>query len=213
MTALTDPDLFPAAAEVIEHRGWAKGTLETAAGAVCATGAVRYCDLQPGEWLVVRAVMRHRDHAEEWNDEDERTEADVLGWLRTADPITDAELAEVFGPQWEPIVALIHRAAVLTEDEAKRMDATRDAAWAAARDAAWAAARDAAWAAARDATRDAAWAAAWAAAWDATWDATRAAAWDATRALVVRDVLDPQHYRTLIHPWASVIGPVHPEDA
>jgi hypothetical protein len=165
MTALTDPDLFPAAAEVIEHRGWAKGTLETAAGAVCATGAVRYCDLQPGEWLVVRAVMRHRDHAEEWNDEDERTEADVLGWLRTADPITDAELAEVFGPQWEPIVALIHRAAVLTEDEAKRMDA------------------------ARAATRDAA------------------------RALVVRDVLDPQHYRTLTHPWASVIGPVHPEDA
>jgi hypothetical protein len=50
-----------------------------------------------------------------------------------------------------------------------------------------------------------------AAAWDAAWDAARSAAWDAAGVLV-RDVLDPEHYRTLTGPAASVLGPLHPDD-
>ena len=56
-----------------------------------------------------------------------------------------------------------------------------------------------------------------AAAWDAAWDAACAAARDAARALVVRDqvgdTFTQAHYDTLTRPWATVIGPVHPDDA
>jgi len=131
---------------------------------------------------------------------------------------------EALGPQGERIAALIGRAGRLTMDEARRLAAAgyaaRDAARAAARDAAW----DAAWDAARDAAgyaaqdaaraaaRDAAWAAAWDAARDAAGYAARDAAWASAWALVVRDLIDPAHYAVLTMPWASVIGPVHPDD-
>ena len=70
------------------------------------------------------------------------------------------------------------------------------------RGAAGDAARAAEWASARDAARYAAWAAAGDAAW----------------ALVVRDLIDPDTpwtqdaYDALTGPWATAIGPVHPED-
>ena len=82
-------------------------------------------------------------------------------------------LADTFGPQWQPIVVLVRRAAILTSAETKALDAAR--------------------AAARDAAREAA------------------------RALVVRDqvgdTFTQAHYDTLTRPWATVIGPVHPDDA
>ena len=131
--------------------------------------------------------------------------AAVESLIRAHADISDDMLADTFGPQWQPIVVLVRRAAILTSAEAKALDAARDAAWAAA----WAAARDAAW----DATLDAAWAAAW----DATLAAAWAAARDAARALVVRDqvgdTFTQAHYDTLTRPWATVIGPVHPDDA
>jgi hypothetical protein len=106
---------------------------------------------------------------------------------------------QVFGPQGEAVAALVDRAARLTADEMSRLSA----AWSAARDAAG----SAAWSAARDAARSAARDAAWDAAWSAAWSAARSAA----RALVVRDLIPPEHYATLTAPWAAVIGPAHPE--
>ena len=62
------------------------------------------------------------------------------------------------------------------------------------------------------------------AAWDATWGAhgdvagdASAAAGDAARAVAVRDRMlstpeGARHYATLTGPWASVIGPAHPDD-
>jgi hypothetical protein len=145
----------------------------------------------------------------------------------------------IYGPQTPAVQALISRANRLTFSEFTRLaDAwaaraatgdARDAAWAAtgvARDAAWAAtgdARDAAWAATGDA-RDAAWAAARDAARSSaknvvrksTRKSTRTTALavivDAVLALVVRDLIPDDVYRTLIGPWAEVIGPAHPDD-
>lgn len=54
-----------------------------------------------------------------------RTKGEVVGWLRTAAPIGDDELAVVFGPQWDAVVALVRRAAVMTGADA---DVVRDAA-------------------------------------------------------------------------------------
>jgi hypothetical protein len=99
------------------------------------------------------------------------------------------------GPQGPEVAALIERAARITVDDVKRLAA----AWDAARVAARVAARDAAW--------------------DAAWDAARVDAWDAAGVaarvavgLLVRDVLPPEHYQTLTRPWATVIGPCHPDD-
>ena len=86
-------------------------------------------------------------------------------------------------------------------------DATSEE-WVAARDAA----RDAAWGAARDAARDAAWDAAWGAAWGAARGAARYAARDAAMVLVVRDLINADHYNTLTGPWRTVVGPIHPDD-
>jgi hypothetical protein len=147
--------------------------------------------------------------------------------IRAGRVVAELPATDALGPQGVHVAALIERCGSLTADEMSRdaaWDAARDAAW----DAAWAAARDATWAAAWDATRDAAWAAARDATWDATWaaardatrdaawaaarDATWDAAWDATRALLVRDVLAPEHYDTLTRPWRLVVGPCHPDD-
>ena len=127
---------------------------------------------------------------------------------------------EVFGPNGQAVVAVIERTKTLTGDEARRLDAARDAVLAVARDAAWAAAwaavRDAAWAvacdavlaAARDAALAAARDAALAAARDAVRDAARTVARDAVLAVLTRDLITDEQYRTLIGPWESVIGAI-----
>ena len=215
-TLPVNPTPWPLAADKVEGH-WIQGR-RSDGDRMCLVGGLEACGLAPGEWLIARAVARHRGHGEGWNDDPARTEGEVLEWLRTAEPITAAELADVFGPQWEQICALVLRAARLTPDEAERLAAAWAAAWDAARAAAWDAAWDAAWAAAWDAARAAAWDAAWAAAWDAARDAAWDAARDAARALVVRDLIGPEgftqaHYDPLTRPWRQVIGPVHPDDA
>ena len=211
-----NPQPWPLAANKVEGH-WTQGAMHDG-DRMCLVGGLESCGLAPGEWLIARAVARHRDHGESWNDEKARTEADVVGCLRTAEPLTPAELADVFGPQWEQVCALVLRAERLTPDEAERSDAAWGAAWDAASDAAWYAALGAARGAAWDAALDAAWEAASGAAWGATLDAAWDAASGAARALVVRDLISPNgftqaHYDLLTRPWREVIGPVHPDDA
>lgn len=203
-------DLPRRAGDYIESHGWAQGEEVDDAGHVCLTGALRLCESHPGDWYIARVVFRRRFRAEEWNDDDERTAAEVIGYLRSPEAaITDDELAKVFGPQWRAVVAMVRSITGATPDQVARLDATRDAAWAADRAAAWAAAwaanRGATRGATRGADRDAAWAAAWDAAWDAAW------------ALVVRDLISEngftqEHYDLLTGPWAAVFGPAHPDD-
>ena len=198
-----NPAPWPQAAEKIEGP-WTHGA-QHAGDRMCLVGGLEACGLAPGEWLIARAVARHRGHGEGWNDDPARTEGEVVGWLRSADPITPGELGEVFGPQWEQVCALVLRAARLTPDEAKELRAAWDAAWDAALAAAWDAARATDRMTAFEAARDAAW------------DAARAAAWVAARAAVIRDLIGSHgftqaHYDTLTGPWRQVIGPVHPDD-
>ena len=184
-----------AAADYIGEHGWTQGIMKTADGKVCLTGAVMYCRPQVGDEQIIVQVLRYRKRAEQWNDEDGRTAIDVIEVLHK--DISDGELAETFGPQWEQIIALVRRAAEITAGDAEKLDA----AWDAARDAAW----DAAW--------DAARVAAWDAAWVAARDAARVAAWAlSTRDLIGQNGFTQEHYDTLTGPWRKVIGPIHPDD-
>ncbi len=214
-----NPTPWPLAADKVAGH-WTQGAMRDG-DRMCLVGGLETCGLAPGEWLIARAVARRRGHGEQWNDEPSRTEEEVVGWLRTAQPITPGELADVFGPQWEHVCALVLRASRLNAVEGRELDAAGAAAGVAAWDAAWDAARAAAGAAARaaagvvawDAARDAARAAARAVAWDAA----RAAAGGAARALVVRDLIGQHgftqdHYDILARPWRAAIGPLHPDD-
>lgn len=114
------------AADYIKTHGWTQGTMERA-GAVCLTGALRACSPQPGDWLIARAVYRAQGHAENWNDDADRAEAEVTKYLRTH-PVTDDDLAATFGPNWETVVRLIRRVTAMTQPEVAARVAARGAA-------------------------------------------------------------------------------------
>jgi hypothetical protein len=199
---------------------WGKGTYR-ACGAMCLHGAIRACQPVPGDAYLIEAVANQQGWGTSFNDDHGTKWSDVEAAIRTHREVTDADLAETFGPTWQIVVDTVRTAASATPDQIERLAAAWAAAWdairAATRNAAWAAAwdaaRDAAWDATRAATRNAAWAAAWDATRDATrdaaWDATRAAAWAATRTAVVVDLvgqhgLTADHVRALTGPWCEV---------
>ena len=210
MTATTPLDtnvITQAAALISEPDVWIQGANDDGHGHYCAHGAVLRQHCTPGDQHMWRQIMRRGGLTEEWNDATDRTAEEVAErFALIAAETTAADMADVFGPQWEAIRDLVRRVAALTPAELDKLDAAGYAAGAAAWPAAWPAtgeaagyaAWDAAWAAARAAEGDAAgdaagyaawdaaWAAAWAAAGDAAWaaagDAAWAAAWDAALA-------------------------------
>ena len=202
------------------QRSWGDDT------AMCLHGAIRCCQPQPGDAHLIEQVAILRGWGTDWNDDSTTDWAQVRHLIVSGIEVTDADLAETFGPQWEQIVALVRRVAVLTTEEINRLSAAWDAAGDAAGDAAWVAAWDAAGDAAWDAAGEAArasvgstsWAAAraaaGAAAGDAAGDAAEAVAW----ALAVRDLIGQhgftqQQYDLLTQEWRNVIGPIHLDDA
>ncbi len=207
---IPEADLVAILGDNGEH--WVQGSWGDS-GSACLHGAIRRCQPIPGDAYLIEQVACRQGWGTDWNDHTSTSWSMVRQRLAHIE-VTDADLADTFGPQWEAIVALVRRSAVLTTDEMQRLNA----AWAAG---------DAARAAAGDAARDAAW--------DAAWDVARAAAGDAARAaraatraalaaraaagaLAVRDLIGQhgftqEHYDTLTGPWRTVIGPVHPDDA
>ena len=163
-------------------RGW--GTPDDSTQPTCLHGAIRFCAPVPGDAQLIEQVGARFGFGTFANDQAADFAA-VESLIRAHADISDDMLADTFGPQWQPIVVLVRRAAILTSAETKALDAARAAALDAALDAARAAARY--------------------------------AARDAARALVVRDqvgdTFTQAHYDTLTRPWATVIGPVHPDDA
>ena len=237
MTATTPLDtnvITQAAALISEPDVWIQGANDDGHGHYCAHGAVLRQHCTPGDQHMWRQIMRRGGLTEEWNDATDRTAEEVAErFALIAAETTAADMADVFGPQWEAIRDLVRRVAALTPAELDKLDAAGYAAGAAAWPAAWPAtgeaagyaAWDAAWAAARAAAGDAAgyaaWDAAWAAAWAAAGDAARAAAGAAALtaagaaalALVVRDLIGEQFYDTLTGPLRSIGITVHPADA
>ena len=206
---INESDLLALLGENGEH--WLQGSWDEG-DRMCLHGAIRRCQPVPGDAYLIEQVAVRSGWGTDWNDADDTSWADVRARLAHIE-VTDEDLADTFGPQWMAIVALVRRAAIMTDEEKDRVAV----AWAAAWDAAWvaagAAARNAAWNAARNAARNAAWNAAWVAAGAAAENA----AWNAAWALSVRDLIgqhgfSQEHYDLLTGPWRSVIGPVHPDD-
>ena len=114
---------------------WVQGTWGNGEGSVCLHGAIRRCQPVPGDAYLIEQVAERLGWGTTWND-DKTTSWPMIRARLAHIEITDADLADTFGPQWAAIVALVRRAAVLTTDEAEWLDAARYAAVAAAWDAA-----------------------------------------------------------------------------
>jgi len=167
---------------------WTQGTWGDPADTeapTCLHGAIRACQPTPGDAYLIRQVAERQGWGTTFNDAVGTEWHDIEVALLTHREVTDADLADTFGPTWEITVDTVRTIAAATPTQIQALAAARAAAWAAARDAAWAAARDAAWDAARD------------------------AAWDATNAGVVIDLvgqhgLPADHIRTIAGPWCAV---------
>lgn len=117
-------------------------------------------------------------------------------------PITDDELVETFGPQWEQLRTLFHEAAVLTAEQRQSIYSAYDEAW-----------------------KSEAFRQAWSAVVvdDGPGDAARQALGavggyvddaDVGSALARRHEISTEHYALLVAPWVSVTNrSVHPADA
>ena len=205
---INEADLLALLGDNGEH--WVKGQWGNDTS-MCLHGAIRRCQPIPGDAFLIEQVASLKGWGTDWNDNGGTSWSDIRARLAHVE-VSDEDLAETFGPQWEHVVALVRRAAVLTEDEAKALAAAR-VDW-----NAWDAARDASWGAIRDAARDASWNASWNAVRGAVRGAARDAAWGAALTLVVRDLIGQhgftqEHYDALTGPWRTVIGPIHPDDA
>jgi hypothetical protein len=213
MSQILDPTIPAKAADDFES-----GALEWTTGwgdrkkRTCLHGALlRPCE-HPGDAVLWSMWATRQGKTMEWNDRS-TDQTPIVAALRALPEPTETNMAEWFGPQWQPIVDLVRSIATLDMGQIERLAAAWDAARYAARYAARAAALDAAWDAARYAARYAALDAARAAARDAARDAARYAAW----ALTVRDLIGTHgftqdHYNLLTGPWATTIGRVHPDD-
>jgi hypothetical protein len=203
------------AADYLATRGWVQHRLRSETGAACQTGALRAVAESPGDWLLAGAVVRARGQGEVWNDQPNRTHAEVETALRDSGPITTAELTATFGPQWAELCELVRRAAVLAPGEAERLRAGTDTAHEVLNHLAGLAR-----AAAGETTGGPSWAAAQLSC-HATSISTRltpittvttAAIACSTRHAVGRDGYTRSDYDRLTHPWRATIGPLHPDD-
>lgn len=210
---INEADLVALLGDNGEH--WVQGSWSEN-DSMCLHGAIRRCSPVPGDAFLIEQVAYQKGWGVSWNDADDTTWTDIRARLARVE-VTDVDLAGTFGPQWEHIVALVRRAALLNSEEAEMVViawsvASDTAAWDAAWDA-YAAWDDAYAAGAAGAAGNAAGFAAGETAGDAEGEAARAAAWAlAARHLVGNHGFSQKHYDLLTGPWATVIGPVHPDD-
>ena len=109
-------DLIRAAGRVVPVRGWIQNRAMDETGQVCVSGAVRVCAHTPAERSLALAVLRSRDHAEEWNDAPGRTLDEIEQYLAAAE-VTPDDCQALLGPAAAHIETLLTRAAALPRDQ------------------------------------------------------------------------------------------------
>jgi hypothetical protein len=186
---------------------WIKGAWANG-DSMCLHVAIRRSQIQPGDALIIERVAENQGWGVTWNEGSATTWSDIRKRLSCV-AVTDMDLANTFGPQWVQVVELVRRAALLTPAEAVALDK------------AWEAAKIPSWESELDFVANDRWDAAGIAAGIAAGEVLENAAWDpawhAAGALAVRNLVGEfnftqARYNLVTGPWASVIGPVHPED-
>lgn len=203
------------AADYIVEHGWIAGAMVASTGEVCLHGAIRECTPLKGDAEIVRTVARFKGFHEEWNDR-EATQDDVLIALQNLQ-VTDAELCETFGPNWEPFVALIRNVVIAIEQDSTHLFQNYQDLFGAQ----WSDASHKAVNAGKLAGLN-------------NWDYNIAGfslfePWEmynsfnyatigvltamSVRHLIGEHGFEQDHYNTIIRPWVAVFGSIHPDDS
>lgn len=118
-------DLLRSASDFTADVGWARGEYrDEVTGTRCIQALINDCPgtVRPGDNHIVGSVMHVDGFSWTWNDklglQEGETTVRKLLWETIID---DAVLHATFGPQWPEIIALIRRAALLTDEKASRM--------------------------------------------------------------------------------------------
>jgi hypothetical protein len=125
-----------------EH--WIKGGWKDKDGGMCLHQGIRLCMPESGDAFLVEQVSDREGWGIDYNDAFGTTWAGISEALSSHAEITDVELAETFGPNWQLIRRIVNQAATLTSEQVEALAAAWDAAMPAAGYAAGYAARYAA---------------------------------------------------------------------
>lgn len=119
-------ELMRSASDFTADVGWTRREYkDEATGARCIAGLVLDCPIttwQPGDNHIVYSMLYHDGFGWPWNDQLSMQEGETavrkLLWEMVID---DAALCTLFGPQWQEIIALVRRAALLTDEPVSKM--------------------------------------------------------------------------------------------
>jgi hypothetical protein len=192
------------------------------AGKMCLFGAVRRCVPVRADAALVEQVAELQGWGASWNDDVDTTFDAVRSRIVTGLSVSDTDLADTFGPQWEHVVALVRRVGSLTDSDRQMLleaaeltipfsdtsDLSQHVVDAAHDTGSYAqlyCARGAAW---DTLTQSAA----------RFSDAELEAVFNAVAALVLRHLVgtcgfEQVHYDSLTYPWRAAVGPLHPDDS
>jgi hypothetical protein len=109
--------------DLLAHLGeggenWIKGQYNDEYGSMCLHGAIRMCDLKPGDAYVIEEVANRQGWGPSWNDAMRTTWGDIVARIVPGITITDDMLADTFGPNWATILEYVRSIATVTRQQA-----------------------------------------------------------------------------------------------
>lgn len=105
--------------ELIDIHGWIQDQMTGENGELCIIAAGHEASMvvgAPGMSHVLREVLDHLGHAEEWNDTEGRKADEVINFLGQL-KVTQDDLERTFGPGWEYVCYLANMVASYSEQE------------------------------------------------------------------------------------------------
>lgn len=206
MTSPLDRQVLLDAADLIDIPGrWIQESM-IVGERCCAHGAVLQQHCTPGDEHLWRPVMRHMGLTEAWNDDPFRIASDVSWALRQIEA-TEADMEDVYGPQWLQVRHLVRHLASLTAEEVVGLVE----AWCFSERLDFGVVRDQAFAVTQASNRTTAYRNALAAAESAVQSAANVTIYNgschAVRAVVVSDLIDDENYRMLVTPLFEALNP------
>jgi hypothetical protein len=98
---------------------WIKHKYDDGSRHLCLHGAIRMCDLQPGDAYVIELVADSQGWGPTWNDAYATQWTDIVKRITDGIVITDDMLADTFGPNWASILQLVRNIATVTRQQAR----------------------------------------------------------------------------------------------
>jgi len=98
---------------------WIKHKYDDGSRHMCLHGAIRMCDLQPGDTYVIEQVADSQGWGPTWNDAYATQWTDIVARITDGIVITDDMLADTFGSNWASILQLVRNIATVTPQQAR----------------------------------------------------------------------------------------------